>query len=44
VYKTAVNQVSVPVPMTKRIGGEPMRDQQLLDWCAQLLKDVLGDV
>jgi transcription-repair coupling factor (superfamily II helicase) len=44
VYKTAVNQVSVPVPMTKRVGGEPMRDQQLLDWCAQLLKDLLGEV
>ncbi|WP_026208231.1 transcription-repair coupling factor [Catelliglobosispora koreensis] len=42
VYKTATSQVSVPVPMTRRVGGEPMRDQQLLDWCAQLLKDVLG--
>jgi transcription-repair coupling factor (superfamily II helicase) len=42
VYKTATSQVSVPVPMTRRVGGEPMRDQQLLDWCAQLLRDVLG--
>lgn len=43
VYKIATNQVSVPVPMTRRVGGEPMRDQQLLDWCAQLLKDLLGE-
>ncbi|GAB7048560.1 transcription-repair coupling factor [Catenuloplanes indicus] len=43
VYKHATDQVSVPRPMTRRIGGEPVRDQALLDWCAQLLKDVLGE-
>ncbi|MFB6393948.1 transcription-repair coupling factor [Polymorphospora lycopeni] len=43
VYKSATDQVSVPRPTTRRIGGEPLRDQALLDWCAQLLKDVLGD-
>ncbi|WP_327039136.1 transcription-repair coupling factor [Micromonospora maris] len=42
VYKTALDQVSVPRPTTRRIGGEPLRDQALLDWCAQLLSDVLG--
>ena len=26
-----------PRPMTRRVGGEPLRDQALLDWCAQLL-------
>jgi transcription-repair coupling factor (superfamily II helicase) len=26
------------------MGGEPLRDQTLLQWCAQLLKDVLGEV
>jgi transcription-repair coupling factor (superfamily II helicase) len=41
VYKTAVNQVSVPMPVVKR---EPLRDQQLLVWCVQLLKDLLGEV
>jgi transcription-repair coupling factor (superfamily II helicase) len=25
------------------VGGEPLRDTALLDWCAQLLRDVLGD-
>jgi transcription-repair coupling factor (superfamily II helicase) len=44
VYKPASEQVSVPRPTTRRVGGEPLRDQALLQWCAQLLKDVLGDV
>ncbi|MCU7730267.1 transcription-repair coupling factor [Actinoplanes sp. KI2] len=44
VYKQATDQVSVPRPATRRIGGEPLRDQALLQWCAQLLKDVLGEV
>ncbi|BCB86921.1 hypothetical protein Psuf_042340 [Phytohabitans suffuscus] len=43
VYKHATEQVSVPRPSTRRIGGEPLRDQALLEWCAQLLKDLLGD-
>ncbi|MEV1016429.1 transcription-repair coupling factor [Micromonospora sp. NPDC049801] len=42
VYKQATDQVSVPRPSTRRIGGEPLRDQALLEWCAQLLSDVLG--
>jgi transcription-repair coupling factor (superfamily II helicase) len=44
VYKAATDQVSVPRPTTRRIGGEPLRDQALLDWCAQLLTTVLGEV
>ncbi|MEU4245248.1 transcription-repair coupling factor [Actinoplanes sp. NPDC026619] len=44
VYKTANDQVSVPRPATRRMGGEPLRDLALLQWCAQLLKDVLGEV
>jgi transcription-repair coupling factor (superfamily II helicase) len=43
VYKAAADQVSVPRPTTRRIGGEPLRDTALLDWCAQLLRDLLGD-
>ncbi|WP_027341694.1 transcription-repair coupling factor [Hamadaea tsunoensis] len=42
VYKQATEQVSLPRPMTRRIGGEPVRDQALLAWCAQALSDVLG--
>ena len=37
VYKAAAEQVSVPRPMTRRVGGEPLRDMALLDWCAELL-------
>ncbi|HEY8532726.1 MAG TPA: transcription-repair coupling factor [Micromonospora sp.] len=43
VYKAALSQVSVPRPVTRRVGGEPLRDQALLRWCAQLLSDVLGE-
>ena len=34
VYKQATDQVSVPRPSTRRVGGEPLRDQALLEWCA----------
>src|SRR5690606_2243839 len=43
VYKATVEQISVPRPMTKRVGGEPLRDLALLDWCAELLNTVSGD-
>jgi transcription-repair coupling factor (superfamily II helicase) len=43
VYKAAADQVSLPRPMTRRVGGEPLRDTALLDWCAELLQTVLGD-
>jgi transcription-repair coupling factor (superfamily II helicase) len=43
VYKPTSQQVSVPRPATRRMGGEALRDQALLEWCAQLLRDVLGD-
>jgi len=43
VYKPAAGQVSLPRPMTARVGGEPVRDTALLDWCAELLRGVLGE-
>ncbi|WP_433080648.1 transcription-repair coupling factor [Dactylosporangium sp. CA-052675] len=43
VYKAAADTVSLPRPSTRRVGGEPMRDTQLLDWAAELLKTVLGE-
>jgi transcription-repair coupling factor (superfamily II helicase) len=42
VYKPAADQVSVPRPATRRVGGEPMRDTALLDWCAELITSILG--
>jgi len=41
VYKAAIDQVSVPRPTTRRVGGEPLRDQALLEWCEQLVRDIL---
>jgi transcription-repair coupling factor (superfamily II helicase) len=43
VFKPAAEQVSVPRPATRRVGGELLRDQALLEWCGQLLSDVMGD-
>jgi len=42
VYKSAGEQISVPRPMTKRVGGEPLRDIPLLQWCEELLTSVVG--
>jgi transcription-repair coupling factor (superfamily II helicase) len=43
VVKPAVRTVLVPEPRTARIGGQPLRDTVLLDWCADLLAAVLGE-
>jgi transcription-repair coupling factor (superfamily II helicase) len=43
VYKVAADTVSLPRPMTRRVGGEPLRDTVLLEWAAELLKTVLGE-
>jgi transcription-repair coupling factor (superfamily II helicase) len=43
VWKRAVRTVSVPRPVTRPLGGQPLRDTELLDWCAKLLRDVLGE-
>jgi len=42
VYKVAGEQISVPRPTTKRVGGEPLRDVDLLAWCEELLTGVTG--
>jgi transcription-repair coupling factor (superfamily II helicase) len=42
-YKPAAKAVVVPKPMEGgRIGGAPLRDVALLDWCAKLLRDLLA--
>nr|MBA2311053.1 transcription-repair coupling factor [Pseudonocardiales bacterium] len=41
-YRPATQLVSVPRPVVgDRMGGEPLRDTQLLDWCRQLITDLL---
>ncbi len=42
-YKAAARLITVPPPVEGgRLGGAPLRDVALLDWCAALIGDVLG--
>ena len=44
-YKPAARLVTVPRPVEGgRIGGAPLRDVALLDWCAALIGDVLAPI
>jgi transcription-repair coupling factor (superfamily II helicase) len=43
IVKQTVNTVLVPRPKTARIGGQPLRDTDLLTWARDLLDAVLGD-
>jgi len=42
--KAASRTVLVPAPTTARVGGQPVRDRPLLDWCRELLDTVVGDL
>jgi transcription-repair coupling factor (superfamily II helicase) len=42
VYKGVSDQISVPRPMTKKVGGEPVRDISLLTWCEELITTLLA--
>jgi len=44
VVKAPTSTVLVPIPTTSRIGGQPLRDQALLDWCRTLLDTVVTDL
>ena len=39
--KHAVRTILVPKPMTARVGGQPLRDVALLDWCREVVEAVL---
>jgi transcription-repair coupling factor (superfamily II helicase) len=47
VYKAATRIVSVPRPTEGpaggRIGAPPLRDTELLDWCAHFVQSLLGN-
>jgi transcription-repair coupling factor (superfamily II helicase) len=44
-YRPAAKAVTVPRPVEGgRIGGSPLRDLELLDWCTKLLTDLLAPV
>jgi transcription-repair coupling factor (superfamily II helicase) len=38
IYKPAAETLLVPVPKTKPLGGQPLRDLDLLKWCADLVE------
>src|SRR3954464_12820879 len=44
VVKAATRIVLVPAPQTARVGGQPVRDRALLDWCRGLLDNVIGEL
>jgi transcription-repair coupling factor (superfamily II helicase) len=44
VLKPAVRTMLVPAPRTARIGGQPLRDTELLTWCGEVIRSVLADL
>ncbi len=44
VLKPAVCTMLVPVPKTAAIGGQPLRDTELLAWCGEVIRSVLADL
>ena len=53
VLKPTVRTMLVPVPKTTRggtppsssaIGGQPLRDTELLAWCGEVIRSVLADL
>ncbi|NUT42047.1 MAG: transcription-repair coupling factor [Thermoactinospora sp.] len=38
IYKQAAETLLVPVPKTKPVGGQPLRDLALLKWCGDLVE------
>jgi transcription-repair coupling factor (superfamily II helicase) len=43
VLKPTVRTMLVPVPKTATFGGEPLRDTELLAWCAEVIRSVLSE-
>jgi transcription-repair coupling factor (superfamily II helicase) len=44
VVKAATKTVLVTAPTTARIGGQPLRDVALLEWCREVLQVVVADL
>ena len=43
IIKEALGTILVPMPMTARVGGRPLRDREVLAWAGDLLRAVLMD-
>jgi transcription-repair coupling factor (superfamily II helicase) len=39
-----VRTMLIPVPKTATIGGQSLRDTQLLAWCGEVIRSVLADL
>ncbi|MGH3355754.1 MAG: transcription-repair coupling factor, partial [Nocardioidaceae bacterium] len=44
IVKSAVRTMLVPRPRTAAVGGTPLRDEELLTWCHQVIDGVLAPV
>ena len=44
ILKPTVRTMLVPVPKTAAIGGQPLRDTELLAWCGEVIRSVLADL
>jgi transcription-repair coupling factor (superfamily II helicase) len=42
VLKPAVRTMLVPAPRAAAVGGQPLRDTELLAWCGQVIGSVLA--
>jgi transcription-repair coupling factor (superfamily II helicase) len=43
IVKEALGTILVPTPMTARVGGKPLRDEEVLRWASDLLRAVFLD-
>jgi transcription-repair coupling factor (superfamily II helicase) len=41
--KPQLRTILVPRPATRPVGGQPLRDQELLQWCTRLIDDVIAE-
>ena len=44
VLKPTVRTMLIPVPKTAAVGGQPLRDAELLAWCGEVIRSVLADL
>ena len=42
VVKEAAGHILVPRPLSATIGGPPVKDTELLDWCSRVITDIFG--
>jgi transcription-repair coupling factor (superfamily II helicase) len=42
VVKANLRTILVPRPSTRPVGGQPLRDVELLQWCTRLIDDVIA--